>query len=306
MTQAPTATITDHFASLIDPRVDRTRRHLLSDILTIAICAVISGADSFTEMEQFGEDKESWFKTFLPLPHGIPSHDTFGRLFAALDPKAFGACFTSWVSAIVEATDGKVVAIDGKTLRRSIDRASGKSGIHMVSAWMDVNGLVWGQAKTDEKSNEITAIPKLLEMLELNGCIVTIDAMGCQKKIAEKIIDREADYVLALKGNQAIMEEEVKLFFDGAQKSDWKDIPCAFHETIDKGHGRIEIRKYFVTSDIEWFVDRADWKGLKSFGMVLSERYVGGEVCKERRFYISSLSGTDSKIYPIFFTLCSC
>ena len=199
--------IVEHFASMSDPRMDRTKQHLLQDIITIAICAVICGADNWVEVEEFGIAKETWFKTFLSLPNGIPSHDTFGRVFADLDTEAFGTCFSNWIRAVQEVTQGSIVAIDGKTLRRSFDRASEKAAIHMVSAWCDANQLVLGQVKTDEKSNEITAIPKLLEILELAACIVTIDAMGCQKKIAAAIVEKGADYVLSLKGNQGTMEK---------------------------------------------------------------------------------------------------
>jgi len=293
----PTTTIVEHFANLKDPRVDRTKRHLLSDILTITLCAVICGADSWTDVEDFGICKEQWFKTFLKLPHGIPSHDTFGRVFAALDPEIFSTCFTQWISAVCEVSPGSLVAIDGKTLRRSFDRGSQQAAIHMVSAWVENYQLVWGQVKTEEKSNEITAIPKLLEMLALEGCIVTIDAMGCQKKIAEAIIEKKADYVLSLKGNQSTMAEEVKLFFDGALKTNWRDIPHDTHRTVHKGHGRIESRRYFVTSDVDWFADLPEWKGLKSFGMVESERQVGDAVTRESRFYISSLLGEDAKTF---------
>lgn len=293
----PTATITEHFAKLKDPRVDRTKRHLLTDILTITICAVICGADSWTDVEDFGLCKEQWFKTFLRLPHGIPSHDTFGRVFAALDSEKFSACFTQWINAACEVSHGSVVAIDGKTLRHSFDLGSQKAAIHMVSAWVENNQLVWGQIKTEEKSNEITAIPKLLEMLALEGCVVTIDAMGCQKKIAEAIIEKKADYVLSLKGNQSTMSEEVRLFFDGALKTNWRDIPHDTHQTINKGHGRIETRRCIVTSDVNWFADREEWKGLKSFGMVESKRQIGDSVTMENRFYISSLSGLDAKTF---------
>jgi len=290
-------TITEYFADLKDPRVDRTKQHLLSDILTIAICAVICGADSWTDIEDFGYCKEEWFKSFLELPNGIPSHDTFGRVFAALDSELFSACFTKWMNAVSQVSKGSLVALDGKTVRRSFDRGAEQAAIHMVSAWVENNQLVWGQVKTEEKSNEITAIPKLLEILALDGCVVTIDAMGCQKKIAEAIVDKQADYVLSLKGNQGTMANEVELFFEGAQKTNWKDIPHATHQTVDKGHGRIEKRHYVVTSDVDWFVDKKSWQGLASFGMVVSERQVGASITKEQRFYISSLSGLDAKTF---------
>lgn len=274
----PTATIMEHFAKLKDPRVDRTKKHLLTDILTITLCAVICGADSWTDVEDFGICKERWFRTFLELPNGIPSHDTFGRVIAALDSEIFSICFTQWINAVCEISRESIVAIDGKTLRHSFDRGSQQAAIHMVSAWSENNQMVWGQVKTEEKSNEITAIPKLLEMLALESCIVTIDAMGCQKKIAEAIIGKKADYVLSLKGNQSTMEEEVRLFFDGALKTNLNGIYHDIYETIDKGHGRIETRRYIVSPDIDWFADRKEWKGLKSFGMVESKREIGDTV----------------------------
>ena len=202
MPKVKSTSITEHFASLPDPRVDRTKRHDLTELLVVAICGVICGADDWVSIQQFGEDKLEWFRTFLKLPNGVPSHDTFGRVFAALDPTAFGECFASWVASLAETTEGEVVAIDGKTLRRSFDRASSKAAIHMVSAWASANRVVLGQVKTDEKSNEIKAIPRLLELLAVQGCIVTIDAMGCQKAIAHKIIDKGADYVLGLKATK--------------------------------------------------------------------------------------------------------
>lgn len=289
------ASITEHFAVLPDPRVERTKHHLLQDILTIGICSVICGADSWVDMELFGQCKESWLKTFLKLPYGIPSHDTFGRVLSALDSKVFSECFVKWIAAVSEVTKGSIVAIDGKTLRRSFDRASKKSAIHMVSAWAEGNQVVLGQVKTDEKSNEITAIPKLLKMLELSGCIVTIDAMGCQKKIAADIVGKGSDYVLSLKGNQGTLESEVKEFFQDALTSDFKETENYYFETIEKDHGRIEIRRYWTTPEVAWFAEHQKWQGLKSFGMVESERQIGDKVTIEKRFYISSLEAKNVK-----------
>lgn len=288
-----------YFVGLKDPRVERTKRHLLTDIITVAICGVICGADNWVEIEQFGKAKKEWFKTFLELPGGIPSHDTFGRVFAILDAEVFSQCFIEWVSAIRESTAGEVIAIDGKSLRRSFDKASGKAAIHMVSAWSNENQIILGQVKTEEKSNEITAIPKLLGMLELSGGIVTIDAMGCQKKIASHIVSRGADYVLSLKGNHNKMSKEVEDFFTWAEASKYKDFGSChdYTETIEKGHGRVELRRYKCTSYLDWFKGQGEWKGLKSFGMVESERCVGTERSVERRFYISSLSGRDAKTF---------
>ncbi len=292
--------IVEHFSKLTDPRVDRTKRHLLMDMIIIAICAVICGADSWVDIEEYGKDKYRWLKEFLELPNGIASHDTFGRVFSRLAPDEFQACFLSWVQAVSEISGGQIVAIDGKTLRHSFDSASEKGAIHMVSAWATANRLVLGQVKVDEKSNEITAIPQLLKMLELSGCIVTIDAMGCQKNIAGLIIDRGADYVLALKGNQGTLHDDVKLFFDDALVNGFGDFDYSFYESIDKDHGRIEIRRYWSVSDVSWIEGREQWKGLKSICMVESERLIGDTKTVERRYYISSLE-TDAKgfSYPI-------
>src|SRR5512143_2137088 len=209
MVVSAAATIMDQFQSLPDPRVDRTQQHRLTDILTIAICTVIAGADSWVAVERFGRAKAAWLRTFLALPNEIPSHDTFGRVFAALDPVAFAECFQNWIASVAQATAGRIVAMDGKTLRQSFDTASAKAAIHLVSAWASHQHVLLGQVKTEAKSNEITAIPQLLKLLELRGCIVTIDAMGCQKDIAQQIVAQEADYVLALKGNHPTAYEEV-------------------------------------------------------------------------------------------------
>lgn len=284
-------TIAEHFSALSDPRVDRTKDHLLTDILTIAICAVIAGADTWVAIERFGRSKYDWFKSFLPLPNGIPSHDTFGRVFAALDPTTFSECFSAWMASIAQLTQGQIVAIDGKTLRGSFDTASAKAAIHMVSAWACSNHLLLGQIKTDEKSNEITAIPQLLKLLHLQGCIVTIDAMGCQKAIAKAIVDQGADYVLALKANHATFFEEVRDFLDERIDHGFGPFAHAYHETLDADHGRIEQRRIWSTSAVDWFEERNQWAGLNSFVVVEAQRTVGEHTSVERRYYISSLSG---------------
>ena len=294
MTVSPAATIMEHFQSLPDPRVDRTKEHRLTDILTIAICAVTAGADSWVAVERFGHAKEAWLQTFLALPNGIPSHDTFGRVFAALDPVAFAECFQHWIVGVAQATAGRVVAIDGKTLRQSFDTASAKAAIHLVSAWASHNHLLLGQVKTEAKSNEITAIPPLLKLLELQGCIVTIDAMGCQKDIARQITTQEADYVLALKENHPTAYAEVSTFLDTAVVEGFGRYPYDSHETIDGDHGRIEVRRVWSTSAIDWFADREQWPGLRRFGLVEAQRTVGEHTSVERRYYLSSLPGDDA------------
>ena len=294
MVESCTARITDHFASLTDPRVNRTKAHELTDIITIAICAVICGANDWVAVEEFGKAKREWFSKFLPLANGIPSHDTFGRVFAALDPEAFGRCFLSWVQSLARLSQGQVVAIDGKTLRHSFDKASAKAAIHMVSAWAETNHLVLGQVKTEAKSNEITAIPKLLELLDVYGCIVTIDAMGCQKAIAAQIRNQGADYVLALKGNQGMACDEVTAFFEGAKAKQFKGVAHDFHETIEADHGRVEVRRVWCTPEVQWFEDRPLWKDLRSFALVEAERHFNGQVSVERRYYLSSLPGDDA------------
>jgi len=250
MSEKPGTTIAEHFASLDDPRVDRTKLHPLMNIVVIALCGVICGADSWVDIELFGESKQQWFGKFLDLANGIPSHDTFGRVFAQLDSEQFQRCFVSWVQAVCGVLSGQVVAVDGKTVRRSHNRTIGKDAIHMVSAWATQSQLVLAQTKVDDKSNEITAIPALLELLELSGCIVTIDAMGCQKEIAEQIVDQDADYVLALKGNQGRLYRDAKVLFEDARAIDFAD--CDYHKTVEKGHGRIEIRECWATAHPEY------------------------------------------------------
>ncbi|MGB2864703.1 MAG: ISAs1 family transposase [Sedimentisphaerales bacterium] len=281
----------DYFTDVTDPRIERTKLHKLEDILAIAICAIICGAEGWTEMAFFGQCKQQWLETFLELPNGIPSDDTFRRVISALQPNEFEACFQRWTKA-VSNHQSDIIAIDGKTLRRSHNNVDGKSAIHIVSAWACENKMVFGQVATDEKSNEITAIPKLLEMLVLDGSVVTIDAMGCQKKIAEKIKESNGDYIFSLKGNQGTLHEEVKLFMDDAitNSGDYD-----YNHTTDGGHGRVEIRKVWYSQDIQWIQDRKDWLGLSSLIAVESQRIIGDKVSTERRYFISSLSGIDAE-----------
>jgi predicted transposase YbfD/YdcC len=300
--------IFEHFGNLTDPRIDRNQDHKLLDIVGLSICGVICGADGWTELEEFGKSKETWLRTFLELPNGIPSHDTIGRVFARLLPGEFQKGFQSWIQAISERTEGEIISIDGKTLRRSYDRSRDKAAIHMVSAWASENHLILGQVKTSEKSNEITAIPRLLEVLALNGCIVTLDAMGCQTDIARQIVEQGADYVLALKGNHGTVHEKVVACFDHLSEGDPAPHPVVQedgnpaphpvvqeeqigrYETVDGDHGRIEIRRYCQISELQWLAERSQWKGLQSVGMVEAERHIGETISRERRYYLSSLA----------------
>jgi predicted transposase YbfD/YdcC len=286
------APIQEYFATVTDPRVDRTKLHLLMDIVVIAICAVICGADTWVEMEAYGRAKEKWLRQFLTLPNGIPSHDTFARVIARLKPKEVQQCFLRWMQAVSEVTAGEVVAIDGKTLRRSFARATGKGAIHMVSAWASANRLVLGQQKVDEKSNEITAIPALLRLLDLKGCIVTIDAMGCQKAIARTIVEQEADYVLTLKANHGLLYEEVQRFFAWARQRQFQDVPHQSYHTLDGQHGRLEERRYWLVSDLAWLTEQSEWAGLQSLGMVERQRTVAGKTTMEVHYYLTSLAGS--------------
>lgn len=290
MKKIPLESLLEAFDEMPDPRIDRTKKHELVDILAIAICGTIAGAEGWVAVEEFGLSREQWFRTFLSLPNGIPSHDTFGRVFSMLDPKAFTRVFTAWMAEVAELTLGEVVAIDGKTLRRSHDRSAGKSAVHMVSLWAAENGMVLGQVATDQKSNEITAIPKLLETVEIGGCIVTIDAMGCQKKIAEKVREKKADYLFGLKGNQSGLHRAVEEFFQDCEAHRWEDTPYTYDESVEGDHGRVETRKVWVTSAIDWLTDRKDWKDLQSVVMVEATRETEGKSSCERRFYITSMA----------------
>ena len=293
MVQATGAPIAEYFAALDDPRIDRTKRHKLLDIVTIALCATICGADSWVDIELFGNCKEEGFKSFLELPNGIPSHDTFGDVFARLDPEQFQRCFMEWVQAVAQVTQGEVVAIDGKTVRRSHDRTLGKKAIHMVNVWASSHGLALGQTKVDEKSNEITAIPKLLQLLELAGCIITIDAMGCQREIAREIIEAQADYLLAVKENQGRLYDDVRDLFEGAEEYDFEGVPYDFARTLNKGHGRLETRQCWVITDpdcLDYLQNRQQWANLNAVVKVTAQRETATGTTVHSRYYISSLT----------------
>lgn len=285
----PAQSLHEHFSAIADPRIERHKGHLLCDILLISILAMICDAQHFTEFEAFGKAKEAWLRTFLPLPNGIPSHDTFRRVFSLLDPEHFCECFRHWTQSLRQALSQEIVAIDGKTARGSHDRIRGRKAIHVVSAWARENGLVLGQVKVEEKSNEITAIPELLRVLELKGCIVTIDAMGTQKTIAAEVRNADADYVLALKGNHEKLQAEVEGFLVEARKNKFRKVKHAYLETIEEDHGRRETRRYWITGDIDWMEDRSQWEGLQSIGMVERTRDMGGEVTTELSFHLCSI-----------------
>ncbi len=284
----PANNLGQHFAEITDPRNEHNIRHPLLNIISITICGVIGGADSWVDIEMFGNAKLSWFETFLEMPHGIPSHDTFGRVFRHIDPEDFQASFQRWTQSIYERTKGEVLAVDGKTLRRSKDGALGTAAIEMVSVWASENNLVLAQDKIEETTNEITAIPQLLRLLDLEGCVVTIDAIGCQTEIAETILDQGADYVLAVKDNQATLREDVQAAFEHTGRFNQPD----YHKTVNKGHGRIEIREWWAISDPDILAHINDyklWKGLHSLVKLTSERHLDGQISRETRYFISSL-----------------
>ena len=294
MPETPITSLVEHFSDLTDPRVERTREHKLLDIVAITICAVICAADGWTDVEAFGHAKLDWLQRFLELPGGIPSHDTFGDVFARLNPDEFERCFLSWIQAVSVLLPGQVIAIDGKTLRRSHDRTLGKNAIHMISAWASANHLVLAQRATEAKSNEITAIPELLRVLDLAGCIVTIDAMGCQKDIAEQIVQQAGDYVLAVKDKQPHLAEDVQTLIDWAESHQFEDIQHHQAAEINKGHGRIEKRDCLIITDplcLAQLPDRPLWKDLSSVARVRAERQLDGQTSVETRYYISSLGG---------------
>ncbi len=289
-------TIGFYFKELSDSRQEWKIQHSLMDILTITICAVICGADGYEEIENYGLSKEEWLKTFLDLKNGIPSEDTFARVFSMINPKEFESCFLGWIKSIAKVTNGDIIPIDGKTLRRSYDKKSSKSAIHMVSAWSSENGCVIGQLKTNEKSNEITAIPQLLKTLDLHGCIITIDAMGTQRKIAKQIVDGGGDYLLAVKGNQQSLHEEVTSYFKDALDKNFKEIEHTYYEEKNKAHGRVEVRRYYAIENIHFMKCKDDWKNLNMIGMSESERTIGTKTSTEQRFFIGSIK-PDAKTF---------
>lgn len=291
----PSVSFFHHFDTLEDPRIKRCQRHKLGDILFLAVCAMVSGANDFVAMQKFGTAKRAWLDKFLELPNGIPSHDTIGRVFSLLNAERFIQCFIGWVQSFHEVTSGEVIAVDGKTARASLDRASGKNPLHVVSAWASANRVVLGEVMVDDKSNEITAIPKLLEMLELRGAIVTIDAMGCQKVIAAKVREREADYVLAVKGNQEHLEEDIVNCFADLDEGSKRNRQRTQSRRRSKGHGRVETRWCDAVPVPETLRNKEEWKDLRSICRVTRCWTERGEEKSEVRYFISSLAA-DAKV----------
>ena len=293
MEKQPTASLVKHFEGLADPRRGNAKAHIFLEILIIAILAMICGADGWSDVELFGKNKKAWLKTFLKLPKGIPSHDTFGRVFAKLKPEEFQQRFIEWVQAVESLTAGQVIAVDGKKLRRSHDQAAGKAAIYMVSAWATQNQLVLGQTKVAEKSNEITAIPELLQLLDISGCIVTIDAIGTQTEIVETIREGGSDYLLAVKENQAHLFEDVQYLFEALDTAQgMKSAPYQYAKSVNKGHGRIETRECWATDREEHLSllrKRQQWKDLKSVVRIISHRQIGETLEVQTRYFISSL-----------------
>ncbi len=295
MNDVMSTNFTDHFENLSDPRIETAnKRHELMDILLLSVLAVICGADSFVDIERFGKAKEAFLRKVMNLPNGIPSHDTIGNVLSMLDPKQLQSGFISWVQSFNKLSSSDIVAIDGKTLRRSFTSGDKKGAIHMVSAFRAANHTVLGQIKVDEKSNEITAIPELIKLLNLEGSIVTIDAMGCQKVIAKAIRQAQADYVLSLKGNHGNLLYDVSRHLDALIDEGFKRAQSDHFETVEKGHGRIETKRYWITNDIDWLSCKEDWEGLKTIGVVESERTVisTGEASIERRYFICSIESS--------------
>lgn len=287
-----------HFTDIKDPRVERTKKHQLPDILVIAILAIIGGAQGWEEIENYGISKQKWLKEFLELPNGIPSDDTFRRLFEFIDPEALHRCFLRWIETLVNDMGGEIVPIDGKTIRGSYDRTQGKSALHVISAWASEQRLVLAQMKVEDKSNEITAIPALLDLLDITGAIVTIDAMGTQIEIAKKIIDKKADYVLALKANHPTLYHQVKEWFDLAQAHNFQGIDASYEQRIEKGHHRTEIRQVWSVpvSALGQLYQPRLWAGLRSVVMVVRVRHLWNKTTREVQFYLTSL---DSDAQPI-------
>lgn len=302
MPKKPLEAIEEQFGKVPDPRKDRTKDHKLINIIAIAICAIICGAESWVDIELYGNSKLHWLSSFLELPNGIPSQDTFGRVFSLIDAQKFQTAFYEWVLAVNDIIQGQVINIDGKCLPGSDDKQLGKRAIYMVSAWAEANEIVLGQRKVDEKSNEITAIPELLKILAISGCIVTIDAIGTQTDIAQSIIEAKADYVLSVKENQGRLFEDISVLFAVDQAQDFKYASFEHEKTTNKGHGRIEVRECWSTSNPEYLNlirNLKNWAGLQSIAMVVCTRIIGEKQTQRVRFYISSLPSDAKQILEV-------
>ncbi|MCI0555468.1 MAG: ISAs1 family transposase [Anaerolineae bacterium] len=294
MNEFPNSSLLSHFQNLNDPRIERTKKHKLIDIVAIAICGVICGADNWVEIAHFGQVKAAWLRQFLELPNGIPSHDTFNDVFARLDADEFRRCFIEWVQAVYQVSGGQVIGVDGKSLRRSYDKQAGKAALWLVNAWASQAQIALGQAAIAEKSNEISAIPTLLNLLAIQGCLVSIDAIGCQTQIAQLIVDKQADYILAVKQNQPSLYEDVVELFRGVQEVQLQQVAHTYAESLDKNHGRVERRRCWALSDpayLNYIRQREAWAQLKTVFMVERERYVPDKVpSREVAYFISTLA----------------
>jgi predicted transposase YbfD/YdcC len=295
------ASFFDYFSDIPDPRIHRTRRYALVDLLFITLCATLCGAEDCTAIADFAAGRREWLSQYIDLSAGNPSHDTFSRVFALLDPEPFAQSFIAWVAAIQDKTEGEIVAIDGKTLRHSFDRATGKAALHLVSAWANTNGLVLGQLKTEDKSNEITAIPELLKRLDVAGCIITIDAMGAQHAIAHQIREQGADYLLAVKANQPNLMLDIQAFFERYRANHFMDgdaniLSHSFAQTVDADHGRIETRRCWACDQTQEIGSAPQWSGMKSFVLIERERLLDGRTTREQAYYISSLPANADKL----------
>lgn len=291
MGKAPLKNLTDYMKSVTERRQEAKILHKLEDILFIAVVATIANAKCWEEIADFAKGREGWFRQFIELRNGIPSHDTFERAFRWIDGKEFERCFILWMREVCRTVTGmRLIAIDGKTMCGSGDASTGRHPLHIVSAWTDANNMVLGQVKTEEKSNEITAIPVLLDLLDIRGAVVSIDAMGTQRDIAAKIIGKKADYVLSVKGNQPTLQEDIRLYFEDGLATDFRDMAHEFYQTVEKGHGRLEKREYWLVGDVSWASWRDDWKGLKGIGMVRRTATKGQTTTQERAYFIVSFA----------------
>lgn len=292
----PSQSLVECFSVIRDPRQESKIEHELIDVLVLCVLGVICGAEGWQDIEEVGHARLGWLQERGFFKKGMPVDDTIARIISVIKPEELQNCFINWMKAVEEATNGKVVAVDGKTLRHSYDKKKRKAAIHMVSAFAAENGVVLGQIKVDDKSNEITAIPALLELLDIKGCIVTIDAMGCQEKIAEKIIQQGADYVLAVKDNQKQLHEEIQDFFVTARSYNFHAVTHDYFEEAHKGHGRVEVRRYWISNTLDTISKPERWRSLKNIGMVEAERYIDGKISFETRYFIASIE-TDAKIF---------